>query len=54
VLVGLAQGIGGLANLFYFLLYYLFSVYFYNTHKVLAGLPQGVGGLVLLFHFISF
>jgi hypothetical protein len=39
VLVGLPQGLDGLAILFYF----------YNTHQVLVGLPQGVGGLAILF-----
>jgi hypothetical protein len=41
VLVGLPQGVGGLAILFYFICY--------NTHQVLIGLPQGDGGLDLLF-----
>jgi hypothetical protein len=35
VLVGLPQGVGSLAFLFYFNLFY-----FYNTHQVLVGLPQ--------------
>jgi hypothetical protein len=51
VFVGLPQGDGGLAILFYFFCLYLFihfiSVYFYNTH-------QGVGGVAILFYFISF
>jgi hypothetical protein len=46
VLVGLPQGVGGLAFLFYFIL-----AYFYNTHPVLVGLPQGVGGLAILIYF---
>jgi hypothetical protein len=37
VLVGLPQGVGGLAILFYL----------YDTHQVFVGLPQGDGGLVL-------
>jgi hypothetical protein len=48
VLVGLPQGVGGLA---FFILFY-FS-YFYNTHPVLVGLLQGVGGLAI-FYFISY
>jgi len=44
VLVGLPEGVGGLAVLFYFI-----SFYFHNAHQALVGLPQGVGGLALLF-----
>ena len=44
VLVGLPQGVDGLAILFYFSL-----VYYDNTNQVLVGLPQGVGGLAFLF-----
>jgi hypothetical protein len=40
LLVGLPQGVGGLAILFVFML-----VYFHNTNQVLVGLPQGIGGL---------
>jgi hypothetical protein len=42
VLVGLPQGVGGLAI--------LFRIYFsslHNTHQVLTGLPQGVGDLAI-------
>jgi hypothetical protein len=49
VLVGLPQGVDGLAILFYFSL-----VYYDNTNQVLVGLPQGVGGLAFLFYFILF
>jgi hypothetical protein len=49
VLIGLPQGVGGLAILFYFI-----SVYFYDTHQVLVGLPQGDGGLVPLFYLFCF
>jgi hypothetical protein len=38
VLVGLPQGVGGLAC--YFILFYFTS--FHNMHQVLIGLPQGV------------
>jgi hypothetical protein len=47
VLVGLPQGVGGLAILFHFIL-----VYFYNTHKVLAAPPEGM--VTLFFYFICF
>jgi hypothetical protein len=40
--VGLPQGVGGLAILFYFR-----EVYFYNMHQVLVGLSQGVDGLAV-------
>jgi hypothetical protein len=46
VLIELPEGVGGLALLFYFILYY-----FCNTHQVLVGLSQGVGGLVILIQF---
>jgi hypothetical protein len=49
VLLGLPQGVGGLAFLFIF---YFILVYFHNRHQVLVGLPQGVGGLAILFYFI--
>jgi hypothetical protein len=41
VLVGLPQGVDGLAI--------FFLLYFYHPHQVLVGLPQGVGGLAILF-----
>jgi hypothetical protein len=47
VLVGLPQGVGGLAILFYLIL-----VYLHNAHQVLVGLPQRVGGLAILFYLI--
>jgi len=46
VLIGLPQGVGGLAILFLFIF-----VYFYHPHQVLVGLSQGVGGLAILFLF---
>ena len=49
VLVGLPQGVGGLANLSYFIL-----IRSYNMRQVLQGLPQGDGGLVLLFYLFRF
>ena len=65
VLVGIPQGVGGLAILFYFyntdhvlpqgvvglamLFIYFISIYFCNTHQVLIGLPQGLGGLPIWF-----
>jgi hypothetical protein len=45
VIVGLPQGIGGLAILFY--LFYIILVYFHITHQVLVGLLQVVGGLAI-------
>jgi hypothetical protein len=51
VLVGLPQGVGGLAIFFKFNLICFVLVYFYNTHQVLVGLPQGVDGLAVLFLF---
>jgi hypothetical protein len=48
VLVGLPQGIDGLATLFVFISFYFISDYFHNTHQALIGLPQGVGGLAIL------
>jgi len=50
VLVGLPQGVGGLAGLF---LFYFILVYFYNAYQVLVGLPQGVGGLAFYFIYLS-
>ena len=51
-LVGLPQGVGGLAIFFKFIEIYFILVYFHNTHRVLVGLPQGVGGLAILVYFI--
>jgi hypothetical protein len=48
VLVGLPQGVGGLAVLFYFIINQFIPVDLFNTHQVLVGLPQGVGGLAIL------
>ena len=53
MLVGLPQGVGGLAILFVFILYFIL-VYFHNTHQVLLGLPQGVGGLAILYQFLLY
>jgi hypothetical protein len=49
VLVGLPQGVGGLAILSYFIMICL-----YNMRQVLLGLPQANGGLVLLFYLFCF
>jgi hypothetical protein len=54
VLVGLPQGVGGLAILFCFILYESILVYCHNTHQVRVGLSQGVGDLAILFHFILY
>jgi hypothetical protein len=42
VLIGLAQGVGGLAILFYIILHFS-----YYMHQVLVGLPQGVDSLAI-------
>jgi hypothetical protein len=49
VLVGLPQRVGGLANIFYFIL-----GYFYSTYQVLVGQPQGVGGLAILLYILLY
>jgi hypothetical protein len=50
VLVGLPQGVGGVAILFY--LVYFISAYIYNIHLALAGLPQGVRALAVYFNLV--
>jgi hypothetical protein len=48
MLVGLPQGVGGLAIVLYIIFH--FSYYFHNAHQVLVGLPQGVGGLTFFIY----
>jgi hypothetical protein len=52
VLVGLPQGVGGIAILF--ILLYFITVYVYNTHQLLTGLPQAKGLVALLLYFILY
>jgi hypothetical protein len=52
VLIGLSQGVGELAILFYVISYYLISDNLYDMHQVLVELPQGVGGLAIFFSFL--
>jgi hypothetical protein len=50
VLVRLPQGVGGLAILFYYMIYSFVLVNVYKTHQMLVGHPQGL--VALLFYLI--